>query len=60
MAAPDLVNLDCSPDRVVQSNTPGTHQEPSRQTIAVGSDAPVRDAPPGMNRSDQTSAEVMA
>jgi len=36
------------------------HRQRDPCAAAVGSDAPVRDARRGMNRIDQTSAEVMA
>jgi len=53
---------DCNGDAVISDgyNDTQPHRQRDLYAAAVGSDAPVRDAQRGMNRSDQTSAEVMA
>jgi len=53
---------DCNGEAVIGDGYDDTqpHRQRDLYAAAVGSDAPVRDARRGMNRSDQTSAEVMA
>jgi len=53
---------DCNGEAVIGDGYGDTqpHQQRDLYAAAVGSDAPMRDARRGTNRSDQTSAEVMA
>ncbi len=59
---PDGVRCpDCNGEAVISDGY--DDMQPQQRDLcaaAVGSDAPVRDARRRMNRSDQTSAEVMA
>jgi len=52
---------DCNDEAVIGDGYDDTqpHRQRDRCAAAVGSDAPVRDGPRGMNRSDRASAEMM-